>query len=136
VKGIFYLRVFNYVSNVLVRCLADQGEVYPRRPQVGKKRTNAPITPKRPLFGDSALVGAINTVVTRDRDEGHYRGGGEPLYLFVCYAYQRPDTPNPQIASGNEFLVFGLLYYNTGSDSITCGGVKSEMVRSNHFQTR
>jgi len=42
----------------------------------GKKRTNAPLTPIRPLPGDSAPVGVTNTAGTRDGNGSHSRGGG------------------------------------------------------------
>ena len=36
-----------------------------------EKITNAPITPIRPLPGDSATLGVINTAATRDGNESH-----------------------------------------------------------------
>jgi len=53
--GIRYLRVFDYVS--VSQCAtgpARENEVYPKRTQMEKK-TNALITPVRPLPGDSVL---------------------------------------------------------------------------------
>jgi len=41
-----------------------------------EKITNAPITPIRPLPGDSAPLGAIITAATRGGEESHSRGGG------------------------------------------------------------
>ena len=42
----------------------------------GRIRTSAPITPIRRLYGVSAPLCVINTVVTRGRMELHSRGGG------------------------------------------------------------
>jgi len=41
-----------------------------------ENKTNAPITPIRPLPGDSALLGVINTAATRGGNGSHSRGGG------------------------------------------------------------
>ena len=42
-----------------------------------EKLTNAPITPIRPLPGDSLPLGVINTAATRGGNGSHSRGGGE-----------------------------------------------------------
>jgi len=39
-------------------------------------KTNEPITPIRPLPGDSALLGVTNTAATRGGNGRHSRGGG------------------------------------------------------------
>ena len=75
--GIRYLRVFDYVS--LSECATGpvrESEVYPERPHMEKKITNAPITPIRLLPGDSSPLVVINTAATRGREEIHSRGGG------------------------------------------------------------
>ena len=75
VRNPHYLRVFEYVS--VSECAtgpARESEVDPKRPQMEKK-TNAPITPIRPLPGDSAPLG-VNTTATRGGNGSHSRGGG------------------------------------------------------------
>ena len=71
---ICHLRVFDYVS-VCATGSVRESEVYPERPQM-EKNTNAPITPIRPLSGDSAPLGVINTTATRGGNGSHSRGGG------------------------------------------------------------
>ena len=44
------------------------------------KKTNAPITPIRPLPGDSAPLGVINTAASRGGNESHSRGEGDPVH--------------------------------------------------------
>ena len=56
--------------------LRRESEVYPERPQMEKKITNAPITPIRLLPGDSSPLVVINTADTRGGEEIHSRGGG------------------------------------------------------------
>jgi len=75
---IHYLRVFDDIS--ASKCAtgpARKSEVYPspRRLEIEKKRTKAPITPIRPLPGDLAPLCAISTTATRGGDESHSRGG-------------------------------------------------------------
>jgi hypothetical protein len=53
-----------------------ESQVYPERPQMEKKKTNAPITPIRLLPGDSSPLVVINTADTRGGEEIHSRGGG------------------------------------------------------------
>ena len=65
--------------SVLVRYrawTARESEVYPRRPKMEKK-TNAPITPTRPLPGDSAPLGVMNTAATRCGNGSHLKEGGD-----------------------------------------------------------
>ena len=45
---------------------------------MGKKK-NAPITPIRPLPGDSAPLGVVNTAPTRGGNGSRFRGGGGPV---------------------------------------------------------
>jgi len=69
-----YLRVFDYVS------VSSCGTGPARESAEGRlqmeKRTNAPIPPIRPLPGDSAPLGVINTAATIGGNESHSRGGG------------------------------------------------------------
>ena len=44
-----------------------------------EKKTNVPITHIRPLSGDSAPLGVINTVEPRGVNESHSREGGGPV---------------------------------------------------------
>ena len=50
-------------------------EVYPERPQM-EKITNAPITPIRPVPGDSSPLFVFNKEGNRGQEEIHSRGGG------------------------------------------------------------
>jgi len=59
---------------------ARESEVYAKRPQMGKKKPNAPITPIQPLPGDSAPLDVIKTAATRCENGSHSRGGGGPVY--------------------------------------------------------
>jgi len=43
------------------------------------KKASAPITRIRPLSGDSAPLGVIDTAATRGGNEIHFRGEGEPV---------------------------------------------------------
>jgi len=76
--GIRYLRVFDYVSvSESATGPAKESEVYPERSQMDTK-PNTPITPIRPLTGDSVPLGVINTAATRggNLNGSHGRGGG------------------------------------------------------------
>jgi len=69
-------RVFDYVSvSWCATGPARESEVYPKRPQMETK-TNAPITRIRPLPGDSAPLGVINTAATRGGNEATLEEGG------------------------------------------------------------
>jgi len=62
--GFWYLRVFdNFSGSWCATGPAKESEVYPKRPQVGKK-TNAHITPIRPLPVDSAPLVCEDTTPT------------------------------------------------------------------------
>ena len=71
------LKVFDYVS--VSQCAtgpARESEVYFKRPQMEKTKTNAHITPIRLLPGNSAPLGVINMAATRGGNGSHSRGGG------------------------------------------------------------
>ena len=104
--GIRYLRVFDYVS--VSWCATGpvwESEVYPERPQMEEKKTNAPITPIRLLPSDSAHLVVINTksgeeyADTRGGEEIHSRGGEGPVrkdQFPVKKIQKKNKSRNPQ----------------------------------------
>jgi len=76
-----------------------------------KKKTNSPFTPIRPLPGDSAPLGVINTAATRGGNESHSRGGWgpvrkdtSPVFFFVWPPHYKKKlkekNPKEKIVSG------------------------------------
>jgi len=65
------------------------------------EKNNASITLIRPLPGDSAPLGVINTAATRGGNQNHYRGGGgavrKDTSLFKKKESKKPEGERPAL---------------------------------------